>query len=46
VSGTPTFFVNGQRHFGAFDLASLTTAVTTARAQLGVSTGFTTRGRG
>ena len=37
VSGTPTFFINGQRHFGAFDLASLTAAVTTARAQLRVT---------
>jgi protein-disulfide isomerase len=34
VSGTPTFFVNGQRHFGPFDLASLTAAVNTAQAQL------------
>jgi Na+/H+ antiporter NhaA len=34
VSGTPTFFVNGQRHYGAFDLNSLKTAVKTARAQL------------
>jgi Na+/H+ antiporter NhaA len=33
VSGTPSFFINGQRHFGAFDLASLSTAVATARAQ-------------
>jgi Na+/H+ antiporter NhaA len=33
VSGTPTFFVNGQRHFGAFDLVSLSAAVATARAQ-------------
>ena len=37
VSGTPTFFINGQRHYGAYDLASLTAAVTTARAQLRVS---------
>lgn len=33
VSGTPTFFINGQRHHGAFDLATLTAAVRTARAQ-------------
>ena len=33
VSGTPTFFINGQRHFGAFDLQTLSTAVKTARAQ-------------
>jgi Na+/H+ antiporter NhaA len=24
VAGTPTFFINGKRHYGAFDLASLT----------------------
>jgi protein-disulfide isomerase len=34
ATGTPTFFVNGQRHYGAYDLGSLTAAVTTARAQL------------
>jgi Na+/H+ antiporter NhaA len=33
VSGTPTFFINGQRHYGAFDLATLTAAIKTARAQ-------------
>jgi predicted DsbA family dithiol-disulfide isomerase len=31
VSGTPTFFVNGRRHYGAYDVATLTTAVRTAR---------------
>ena len=31
VSGTPTFFVNGRRHYGAFDVASLTQAIATAR---------------
>ncbi|MFE1521249.1 Na+/H+ antiporter NhaA [[Kitasatospora] papulosa] len=33
VSGTPTFFVNGRRHYGAYDIATLSTAVRTARAQ-------------
>ena len=33
VSGTPTFFVNGQRHYGAFDIESLSAAVRTAREQ-------------
>jgi protein-disulfide isomerase len=33
VSGTPTFFVNGQRHYGAFDIDTLKAAVKTARAQ-------------
>ena len=37
VSGTPTFFVNGQRHYGAFDLATLSAAVRTARAQTRLS---------
>jgi len=32
VSGTPTFFVNGQRHHGAYDIDSLSHAVRTARA--------------
>lgn len=27
VNGTPTFFINGQRHDGGFDLASLTAAI-------------------
>jgi predicted DsbA family dithiol-disulfide isomerase len=31
VAGTPSFFVNGQRQAGAFDLATLSRAVTTAR---------------
>jgi Na+/H+ antiporter NhaA len=31
VSGTPTFFVNGRRHYGAYDVDTLTTAVRTAR---------------
>jgi protein-disulfide isomerase len=27
VSGTPTFFINGRRHYGAYDIATLTSAV-------------------
>jgi Na+/H+ antiporter NhaA/predicted DsbA family dithiol-disulfide isomerase len=27
VSGTPTFFINGHRHYGAYDIATLSTAV-------------------
>ena len=27
VTGTPTFFINGQRHYGAFDLPSLTASL-------------------
>lgn len=33
ASGTPTFFLNGRRHHGAFDLDSLSDAVRLARAQ-------------
>jgi protein-disulfide isomerase len=33
VSGTPTFFINGQRHHGAFDIDTLTGAVRLARAR-------------
>ena len=32
VSGTPTFFVNGRRHRSAYDVATLTAAVRSARA--------------
>ncbi len=31
VSGTPTFFINGRRHHGAYDAATLTLAITAAR---------------
>lgn len=33
VSGTPTFFINGRRHHGSYNLATLTTAITEARAR-------------
>ena len=33
VSGTPTFFVNGRRHQGAYDVATLTPAVRAARSR-------------
>jgi Na+/H+ antiporter NhaA len=32
VSGTPTFFINGLRHYGAYDIDALTAAVRTAKA--------------
>jgi Na+/H+ antiporter NhaA len=38
VSGTPTFFVNGRRHYGAYDIATLRKAVATARARVEVAT--------
>jgi Na+/H+ antiporter NhaA len=34
VSGTPSFFVNGHRHQGAYDIATLTKAVRLARARV------------
>ena len=37
VSGTPTFFVNGRRHYGAYDIDSLTTAVRVARARAAIA---------
>jgi Na+/H+ antiporter NhaA len=33
VSGTPTFFINGQRHHGAYDVETLKKAVRAARAR-------------
>ncbi len=30
VSGTPTFFINGRRHYGAYDIDTLTQAVSAA----------------
>jgi protein-disulfide isomerase len=33
VSGTPTFFINGRRHYGAYDLATLSDAVRLAGAR-------------
>jgi protein-disulfide isomerase len=38
VSGTPTFFINGQRHHGAYDIDTLTRAVKAARARVLVAT--------
>ena len=33
VSGTPTFFINGRRHHGAYDIGTLSAAVRVAGAQ-------------
>ena len=38
VSGTPTFFVNGKRHQGAYDIQTLSNAVRVAGAQALVAT--------
>jgi protein-disulfide isomerase len=45
VSGTPTFFVNGRRHYGAYDIASLRKAVAIARARVEVATQPSRSGR-
>jgi Na+/H+ antiporter NhaA len=37
VSGTPTFFINDQRHYGAYDIESLKAAVKTARLRVAVA---------
>jgi Na+/H+ antiporter NhaA len=37
VSGTPTFFINGKRHYGAYDIATLSAAVHAAGAQASLS---------
>jgi predicted DsbA family dithiol-disulfide isomerase len=33
VSGTPTFFINDRRHYGAYDIDTLSAAVRTAGAR-------------
>jgi Na+/H+ antiporter NhaA len=40
VSGTPTFFINGRRHYGAYDIETLSNAVRAAgaRASLAAAT--------
>ena len=37
VSGTPTFFINGRRHYGAYDIDALSGAVRLARARVAVA---------
>jgi predicted DsbA family dithiol-disulfide isomerase len=38
VSGTPTFFVNGRRHQGAYDIDTLTSVVRAARRRASLTT--------
>jgi Na+/H+ antiporter NhaA len=38
VSGTPTFFINGRRHYGAYDITALTAAVRAAGARAALAT--------
>jgi Na+/H+ antiporter NhaA len=37
VSGTPIFFINGRRHYGAYDINTLTPAVRAARVRAAVA---------
>jgi protein-disulfide isomerase len=37
VSGTPTFFINGRRHYGAYDTATLAATVRAAKARATVA---------
>ncbi len=37
VSGTPTFFINGRRHYGAYDIGTLTDAVRAAKARAAIA---------
>jgi Na+/H+ antiporter NhaA len=39
VTGTPTFFINGRRHFGAYDIDTLSAAVRAARARAMATSG-------
>jgi protein-disulfide isomerase len=45
VSGTPTFFINGRRHYGSYDITELTEAVRAAKAASLASAGTTTTRR-
>ena len=36
VSGTPTFFINGLRHYGTYDVETLSAEVRAARARAAV----------
>src|SRR4051812_39402864 len=37
VSGTPSFFINGRRHYGAYDIETLSGAVRVARARAAIA---------
>jgi Na+/H+ antiporter NhaA len=37
VSGTPSFFINGQRYYGAYDIAALKAAAKAARARVAIA---------
>jgi protein-disulfide isomerase len=37
VTGTPSFFINGHRHYGAYDIQTLSEAVRGAKARAAVT---------
>jgi protein-disulfide isomerase len=41
VSGTPTFFINGRRHYGAYDIDTLSATVRAAGARVELATATT-----
>ena len=43
VSGTPTFFINGRRHYGSYDITALTAAVRAAKAAAATPQSWTSR---
>jgi predicted DsbA family dithiol-disulfide isomerase len=46
VSGTPTFFVNGKRHYGAYDVHTLKEAIRVARVRAKIAAASPSRRRG
>ena len=44
VSGTPTFFINGRRHYGSYDITALGAAVRAAKAAAATPRSGTSRG--
>ena len=44
VAGTPTFFVNGRRHYGSYDIDKLQAAVAAAHQQASVAPGMAAHG--
>jgi Na+/H+ antiporter NhaA len=46
VSGTPTFFVNGKRHYGAYDVHTLKEAIRVARIRAKIAAASPSRRRG
>jgi protein-disulfide isomerase len=45
VSGTPTFFVNGRRHYGVYDIDALSEAVRAAKRRSSLAVAGASPGR-